>query len=87
MHINFVGYDEEAHVRGPGSRLAHYQLRGIDPGIDAQFLRGDIDVHDGRRVDRRDRVLDPASVGQRVGKTDVEFHRVLRSTPAHGVSS
>jgi endonuclease/exonuclease/phosphatase family metal-dependent hydrolase len=33
VHINFVGYDEEAHVRGPGSRLAHYQLRGIDRAI------------------------------------------------------
>jgi len=33
VHINFVGYDEEAHVRGPGSRLAHYSLRGIDRAI------------------------------------------------------
>ncbi|HVS54450.1 MAG TPA: endonuclease/exonuclease/phosphatase family protein [Opitutaceae bacterium] len=33
VHINFVGYDEEAHVRGPGSRLAHYTLRGIDRAI------------------------------------------------------
>jgi endonuclease/exonuclease/phosphatase family metal-dependent hydrolase len=33
IHLNFVGYDEEAHVRGPGSRLAHYQLRGIDRAI------------------------------------------------------
>ncbi len=33
VHINFVGYDEEAHVRGPASRLAHYGLRGIDRAI------------------------------------------------------
>lgn len=33
VHINFVGYDEEAHMRGPGSRLAHYSLRGIDRAI------------------------------------------------------
>ena len=33
VHINFVGYDEEAHVRGPGSRRAHYTLRGIDRAI------------------------------------------------------
>lgn len=33
VHINFVGYDEEAHMRGPGSRLAHYGLRGIDRAI------------------------------------------------------
>ncbi|HYP17280.1 MAG TPA: endonuclease, partial [Opitutus sp.] len=33
VHINFVGYDEHAHVRGPGSRFAHYGLRGIDHAI------------------------------------------------------
>jgi endonuclease/exonuclease/phosphatase family metal-dependent hydrolase len=33
VHVNFVGYDEEAHVRGPGSRLAQYSLRGIDRAI------------------------------------------------------
>src|SRR4051812_5680292 len=33
VHMNFVGYDEEAHVRGPGSRLAHYSLGGIDRAI------------------------------------------------------
>jgi endonuclease/exonuclease/phosphatase family metal-dependent hydrolase len=33
VHINFVGYDEESHVRGPGSRLAHYSLGGIDRAI------------------------------------------------------
>lgn len=33
VHINFVGYDEHAHVRGPGSRFAHYGLRGIDRAI------------------------------------------------------
>ncbi|ACB74079.1 endonuclease/exonuclease/phosphatase family protein [Opitutus terrae] len=33
VHINFVGYDEQAHVRGPGSRFAHFGLRGIDTAI------------------------------------------------------
>lgn len=33
VHLNFVGYDEDSHVRGPGSRLAHYSLRGIDRAI------------------------------------------------------
>jgi endonuclease/exonuclease/phosphatase family metal-dependent hydrolase len=33
VHLNFVGYDEQAHQRGPGSRLAHYSLRGIDGAI------------------------------------------------------
>lgn len=33
VHINFVGYDEQAHARGPGSRFAHWSLRGIDRAI------------------------------------------------------
>jgi endonuclease/exonuclease/phosphatase family metal-dependent hydrolase len=33
VHINFVGYDEHAHVRGPDSRFALYGLRGIDHAI------------------------------------------------------
>jgi len=33
VHLNFVGYDEEAHMRGPGSRQAHFSLRGIDRAI------------------------------------------------------
>jgi endonuclease/exonuclease/phosphatase family metal-dependent hydrolase len=33
VHINFVGYDEYAHVRGPGSLFAHFGLRGIDRAI------------------------------------------------------
>lgn len=33
VHINFVGYDEQAHVRGPGSLFAHFGLRGIDTAI------------------------------------------------------
>lgn len=33
VHVNFVGYDEHAHRRGPGSRFAHRSLRGIDRSI------------------------------------------------------
>lgn len=33
IHINFVGYDEHAHQRGPGSRFAHFGLTGIDRAI------------------------------------------------------
>ena len=33
VHMNFLGYDEESHVRGPSSRRAHYSLRGIDRAI------------------------------------------------------
>jgi endonuclease/exonuclease/phosphatase family metal-dependent hydrolase len=33
VHVNYVGYDEHAHRRGPGSLFAHWSLRGIDRSI------------------------------------------------------
>jgi endonuclease/exonuclease/phosphatase family metal-dependent hydrolase len=33
ISLNFLGYDEQAHRRGPGSRFAHWTLRGIDNSI------------------------------------------------------
>lgn len=33
IHVNFLGYDEQSHRRGPGSRFAHWTLRGIDRAI------------------------------------------------------
>lgn len=33
IHANFLGYDEQAHRRGPGSAFAHWTLKGIDRAI------------------------------------------------------
>lgn len=33
IHANFVGYDEQAHRRGPDSGFAHWTLKGIDSAI------------------------------------------------------
>ncbi len=33
IHANFLGYDEQAHRRGPSSLFAHWTLRGIDDAI------------------------------------------------------
>ncbi|HMB67881.1 MAG TPA: alkaline phosphatase family protein, partial [bacterium] len=33
IHVNFLGYDEHAHRRGPDSALALWTLRGIDHSI------------------------------------------------------
>lgn len=30
IHLNLLGYDEQAHRRGPSSRFAHWTLKGID---------------------------------------------------------
>lgn len=33
IHANFLGYDEQAHRRGPSSAFAHWALKGIDDAI------------------------------------------------------
>jgi len=33
VHLNFLGYDEQAHRRGPASAFAHWSLRGIDDAM------------------------------------------------------
>ncbi|HEU5396499.1 MAG TPA: alkaline phosphatase family protein, partial [Verrucomicrobiae bacterium] len=33
VHANFLGYDEQAHRRGPSSAFAHWSLTGIDHAI------------------------------------------------------
>jgi endonuclease/exonuclease/phosphatase family metal-dependent hydrolase len=38
VHVNFLGYDELSHRRGPGSRFAHWSLKGIDRAIKDLYL-------------------------------------------------
>lgn len=33
IYVNFLGYDEQAHRRGPDSKFAHWTLKGIDAAI------------------------------------------------------
>lgn len=33
VHVNFLGYDEQSHARGPSSIFAHWSLYGIDRAI------------------------------------------------------
>lgn len=33
IHLNFVGFDDQAHRRGPSSKFAHWSLPGIDRAI------------------------------------------------------
>jgi endonuclease/exonuclease/phosphatase family metal-dependent hydrolase len=33
IHLNFLGYDEQSHRRGPSSSFAHWSLKGIDDAI------------------------------------------------------
>lgn len=34
IHLNYLGYDEQAHRRGPDSAFAHWTLKGIDRSIE-----------------------------------------------------
>lgn len=38
IHANFIGYDEQAHRRGPSSAFAHWSLKGID-GVIQDIVR------------------------------------------------
>ncbi len=33
IHLNFLGYDEQSHRRGPSSLFAHWTLKGIDDAV------------------------------------------------------
>ncbi len=33
IHVNYIGYDEQSHRRGPSSAFAHWTLKGIDGAI------------------------------------------------------
>jgi endonuclease/exonuclease/phosphatase family metal-dependent hydrolase len=33
IHLNFLGYDEQSHRRGPQSLFAHWSLKGIDDAV------------------------------------------------------
>ncbi len=46
IHVNFLGYDEQAHRRNPKSLFAHWTLRGIDDAI-ARVWRATL--HSSRR--------------------------------------
>ena len=51
IHANFLGYDEQAHRRGPGSAFAHWGLKGIDNVIADVFRAADTsDARDYRVV-------------------------------------
>ena len=58
VHASFLGYDEQAHRRGPGSAFAHWSLKGIDDVI------GEIHRTAARSHCRRYRLVIYADHGQ-----------------------
>lgn len=47
IHVNFVGYDEHAHRRGPFSRFAFWTLKGIDKCVERIYKEA---MHSKRRM-------------------------------------
>jgi endonuclease/exonuclease/phosphatase family metal-dependent hydrolase len=45
IHLNFLGYDEQAHRRGPSSLFAHWTLKGIDDAIARIWRAAQRSVH------------------------------------------
>ena len=45
VHLNFIGYDEQAHRRGPATRFAHRALGGIDRRIAALWKAAHLAEH------------------------------------------
>lgn len=67
IHVNFLGYDEQAHRRGPDSAFAHWALRGIDRSIRLLY-------HAARRSQRRDYEVWVFSDHGQVGCQQAEKH-------------
>lgn len=42
VHINFLGYDEQSHRRGPSSKFAHWTLKGIDDAIHRLYAEAEL---------------------------------------------
>jgi endonuclease/exonuclease/phosphatase family metal-dependent hydrolase len=83
VHLNLLGYDEQAHRRGPSSLFAHWTLRGIDDTIARiwraakQSARRDYDVWIYSDHGQEDTLAYPAQHGRTIQEaiTDV-FERL-----------
>lgn len=45
VHVNYLGYDEQAHRRGPDSKFAHWSLKGIDQSARRLFRASQRSTH------------------------------------------
>ena len=77
IHANFLGYDEQAHRRGPASAFAHFSLRDIDRSLRRIWNA----AHASRRRDYRVWVF--SDHGQ---ETTVPFDRVFGRTVQDAVA-
>ncbi len=45
IHLNYLGYDEQSHRRGPDSPFAHWTLKGIDKCIEKLWRASHHNIH------------------------------------------
>ncbi|MEX0716488.1 MAG: glycosyltransferase [Planctomycetaceae bacterium] len=86
IHANFLGYDENAHRRGPDALFAHYALRGIDRAIQRIWNA----AHASRRRDyhvwimadhgQEHTVPYPQEFGEEIGEAVARVHREWAAT-------
>ncbi len=87
IHLNYLGYDEHAHRRGPDSRFARWTLRGIDRSIRRVWLA----AHRSRRRDYHVWIYSdhgqeatlpyPTRTGEKIGDAVTRAYRELREMP------
>ncbi len=78
IHLNFFGYDEQSHRRGPSSKFAHWSLGGIDDAISRIWK-------EARHADRRDYDI---WIYSDHGQEDtipypIEYHKSIKDVIAH----
>lgn len=90
IHVNFFGYDEQAHRRGPSSSFAHWCLRGIDDSIrrlwrEAQLAeRRDYDLWIYSDHGQEDTLPYPVKAGKRLEDIVAEIFGDPAAVPIQG---
>lgn len=88
IQLNYLGYDEHAHRRGPRSRFARWTLRGIDRSVRRVWLA----AHRSRRRDyhvwiysdhgQQTTLPYPVQHGEKLTDAVARVYRALRDLPA-----
>jgi len=89
VHLNLIGYDEQAHRRGPSSKFAHWTLKGIDDAI-ARIRRAakgstcrDYDVWIYSDHGQEKTLSYTKQYGQSVGEAVADVFDLLENNHAH----
>ncbi len=98
IHLNLLGYDEQAHRRGPSSKFAHWSLKGIDDAINriwqtahrSRFRHYDIWVYSdhGQEDTIPYHKLHGISVNHAINKVFMNINlENCNSKPSHGIQT